>query len=92
MIIQRDLYLKKLLERKHNHLVKIVTSLRPCGKSFLLNTLFVAELKNSGVADDHIISLSLEGLANSRYRNPELAYHHIVSMMKDKSISCLTTI
>ena len=86
MIIQRDLYLKKLLERKHNHLVKIVTGLRRCGKSFLLNTLFVAELKNSGVADDHIISLSLEGLANSRYRDSELAYHHIVSMMKDKSM------
>ena len=77
MIIRRDLYLKKLLERKHNRLVKIVTGLRRCGKSFLLNTLLVAELKNTGVADDHIICLSLEGLMNSQYRDPEFTYQHI---------------
>ena len=86
MIIRRDLYLKKLLERKHNRLVKIVTGLRRCGKSFLLNTLLVAELKNTGVADDHIICLSLEGLMNSQYRDPEFTYQHIASLMKDSSI------
>ncbi|MBQ7417681.1 MAG: ATP-binding protein [Acidaminococcaceae bacterium] len=86
MIIRRDLYLKKLLERKHNRLVKIVTGLRRCGKSFLLNTLLVAELKNTGVADDHIIFLSLEGLMNSQYRDPEFTYQHIASLMKDSSM------
>ena len=86
MIIRRDLYLKKLLERKHNRLVKIVTGLRRCGKSFLLNTLLVAELKNTGVADDHIICLSLEGLMNSQYRDPEFTYQHIASLMKDSSM------
>lgn len=86
MIIRRDLYLKKLLERKHNRLVKIVTGLRRCGKSFLLNTLLVAELKNTGVADNHIICLSLEGLMNSQYRDPEFTYQHIASLMKDSSM------
>ena len=86
MIIRRDLYLKKLLERKHNRLVKIVTGLRRCGKSFLLNTLLVAELKNTGVADDHIICLSLEELMNSQYRDPEFTYQHIASLMKDSSM------
>ena len=86
MIIRRDLYLKKLLERKHNRLVKIVTGLRRCGKSFLLNTLFIAELKNAGVADDHIIFLSLEGLMNSQYRDPEFTYQYIASLMKDSSM------
>lgn len=86
MIIRRDLYLKKLLERKHNRLVKIVTGLRRCGKSFLLNTLLVAELKNTGVDDDHIICLSLEGLMNSQYRDPEFTYQHIASLMKDSSM------
>lgn len=86
MIIRRDLYLKKLLERKHNRLVKIVTGLRRCGKSFLLNTLLVAELKNTGVAEDHIICLSLEGLMNSQYRDPEFTYQHIASLMKDSSM------
>ena len=86
MIIQRDIYLKKLLERKHNRLVKIVTGLRRCGKSFLLNTLFTAELKRSGIDDHHIISLSLEGLANSKYRDPEFAYQHITSLIKDRAM------
>jgi len=86
MIIRRDLYLKKLLERKHNRLVKIVTGLRRCGKSFLLNTLLVAELKNTGVADVHIICLSIEGLMNSQYRDPEFTYQHIASLMKDSSM------
>ena len=86
MIIRRDLYLKKLLERKHNRLVKIVTGLRRCGKSFLLNTLFIAELKNAGVADNHIIFLSLEGLMNSQYRDPEFTYQYIASLMKDSSM------
>ncbi|MBQ5346346.1 MAG: ATP-binding protein [Acidaminococcaceae bacterium] len=67
-------------------MVKIVTGLRRCGKSFLLNTLLVAELKNTGVADDHIICLSLEGLMNSQYRDPEFTYQHIASLMKDSSM------
>ena len=86
MIIRRDLYLKKLFERKHNRLVKIVTGLRRCGKSFLLNTLFIAELKNAGVADSHIIFLSLERLMNSQYRDPEFTYRYIASLMKDSSM------
>ena len=86
MIIQREIYLKKLIERKHNRLVKIVTGIRRCGKSFLLNTLFVAELKRSGIADDHIIRLSLEGLMNSKYRDPEFTYHHITSIMRDETM------
>ena len=49
MIINRDLYLDQIIERKHNRLIKIVTGIRRCGKTFLLNELFVKHLFDSGV-------------------------------------------
>ena len=55
MEIKRDLYLKQLIDRKQNGLIKVITGIRRCGKSYLLNTLFYNYLKNSGVDDSHII-------------------------------------
>ena len=49
MIIQRDFYLNKLIKRKHNGQVKVITGIRRCGKSYLLNNLFYDHLLNSGV-------------------------------------------
>ena len=57
--IERNVYLNKLINRKENGLIKIVTGIRRCGKSYLLNELFVNHLKDSGVKDDHIIKLAL---------------------------------
>ena len=62
--------LEKLIQRKQNGRVKIITGLRRSGKSFLLTDIYIPYLKSQGVDKDHIISLSLEELANSRYRNP----------------------
>ena len=76
MIINRDLYLNQLIERKHNRLIKVVTGIRRCGKSFLLNELFVKHLTDSGVQKDHIIQISLEGVANRKYKDPEYAHHY----------------
>lgn len=58
MEIKRDLYLNKLLERKHNGLIKVITDIRRCGKSYLLNVLFYDYLKNSGVDENHIIKFA----------------------------------
>lgn len=58
-IIERNIYLNKLINRKENGLIKIVTGIWRCGKSYLLNELFVNHLKDSGVKDDHIIKLHL---------------------------------
>lgn len=58
-IIERNIYLNKLINRKENGLIKIVTGIWRCGKSYLLNELFVNHLKDSGVKDDHIIKLAL---------------------------------
>lgn len=83
MRIKRDLYLNRLIERKHNGLIKIVTGIRRCGKSFLLNELFTEHLKEQGVFDDHIIQLTLEGIANRKYRDPEFAYQYITEKLSD---------
>lgn len=61
MEVSRDSYVNQLWERKHNGLVKIVTGVRRCGKSYLLK-LFKQRLLNEGVAQDHIISIALDSV------------------------------
>lgn len=60
MEISRDFYLEKLIKRKHNGLIKVVTGIRRCGKSFLLNNLFYHHLLESGVDTDHIIRFAFD--------------------------------
>ena len=59
MVIQRDQYLQQLIERKDNGMIKVITGIRRCGKSFLLFTIFKQHLLDSGVAADHILITSL---------------------------------
>ena len=59
MIIERDLYLDKLLSHRHNGMIKVVTGMRRCGKSYLLFNLFVDALNKEGVDDKHIIKIKL---------------------------------
>lgn len=60
MEIKRDFYLNKLIKRKHNGLIKVITGIRRCGKSYLLNTLFYQHLLSSGVPSDHIIKFAFD--------------------------------
>lgn len=60
MVIERNLYLNKLIERKQNGLIKVITGIRRCGKSYLLNTLFYNHLLNSGVDESHIIKFAFD--------------------------------
>lgn len=60
MEIKRDLYLKQLIERKQNGLIKVITGIRRCGKSYLLNTLFYNYLKSEGVDESHIIKFAFD--------------------------------
>lgn len=86
MIIERNLYLNKLIERKHNHLIKIITGIRRCGKSFLLNEIFAAHLLETGVDEDHIINISLEGAPGIPYRNLSHTYQTITDQIKDQNM------
>ena len=72
LIIRRDFYVEKLIRRRMNGFVKVITGVRRCGKSYLLNTLFRQRLKDEGVADDHIISVDLDDKAFMALRDPFL--------------------
>ena len=85
-IIKRDIYLNKLINRKENGLIKIITGIRRCGKSYLLNELFVNHLKESGVQDDHIIKLALDREENKQYHDSKLLNEYIFSNIKDKEM------
>lgn len=69
-VIERPEYLNRLIAKKNNGFVKVITGVRRCGKSFLLFTLFKRHLLESGVPDDHIVSIALDNVLNARYRDP----------------------
>ena len=83
MEIKRDSYLEQLKIRKDNGMIKIITGIRRCGKSFLLFVLFKKYLLESGVDNDHIIEIALDGIENEELRDPKKCYHHIKNVMKD---------
>ena len=85
-IIKRDIYLNKLISRKENGLIKIVTGIRRCGKSYLLNELFVNHLKESGVLEDHIIKFALDIEEYKQYHDSKLLNEYIYSNIKDKEM------
>ena len=84
MIIQRDRYLQKLIRRRENGMVKVITGIRRCGKSYLLFELYHQYLNSEGVTDDHIIELALDEDVNARYRNPVELGQYIRSLLVDQ--------
>ena len=83
MIIKRDMYLNRLIERQNNGMIKVVTGIRRCGKSFLLFKLYKEYLLNSGVKNDHIIEIALDGIDVDELRNPKICYAYIESKITD---------
>ena len=86
MIMERPLYLKQLIALRHNGMIKIVTGIRRCGKSFLLSTLYAGWLKKQGVADDHIIDINLEDRRNKALRDPDNLLAYIDSKINDDNM------
>ncbi len=84
MIIQRNLYLEKLIVRMHNGMIKVVTGIRRCGKSYLLFKLFYDYLIESGINEDHIIKLALDDRANRKFRDPDVLYTYVKNCIRDK--------
>ncbi len=84
--IKRDIYLNKLISRKKNGLIKIITGIRRCGKSYLLDPLFKNHLLESGIKADHIIKLELDKEENKKYRNSYELNEYIKSQIKDKDM------
>ena len=84
MEIKRDYYLNKLIAKQHNGLIKVVTGMRRCGKSYLLFNLFKDYLTRNNVAADHIIEVAFDSFENIKYCDPEVLYPLIKEQIVDK--------
>ena len=83
MVIERNKYLQELVSSRHNGLVKIITGMRRCGKSFLLFRLFRRFLEDNGVADDHIVEMAFDDYAFKEFRNPDKFYAYVKGKITD---------
>lgn len=83
MIIKRDNYLNKLIERQNNGMIKVVTGIRRSGKSFLIFKLFKDYLINNGTNVDHIIEIALDGIDADELRNPKNCFKYIKEKITD---------
>ncbi|MGM9841681.1 MAG: ATP-binding protein [Candidatus Limisoma sp.] len=86
MKIKRNFYLNQLISSKHNGLIKIITGIRRCGKSYLLFSLFDEHLKETGVDESHIIKVDLEDRRNKSLRDPDNLLSFIDSQIKDEKM------
>ncbi len=86
MIIERNLYLKKLIAKRHDGKIKIVTGIRRCGKSFLLSTIYANWLREQGIEDSHIININLEDRRNKPLRDPDALLAYIDSKLTDNKV------
>lgn len=83
MEIKRDYYLNKLINKRNNGLIKVITGIRRCGKSYILDPIFKNYLLEQGVKEDHIIKLELDSVENEEYLNPRALYDYVMSKIKD---------
>ncbi len=83
MEIKRDLYLNKLIRHKHNGMIKVITGIRRCGKSYLLFELFYKHLLSEGVDEEHIIKIALDDRINKKFRDPDYLCEYVHDYVKD---------
>ena len=84
MEIKRDAYLEKLIRKRGNGLIKVITGIRRCGKSYLLDPMFKNYLLNDGIPEDHIIKIELDRISNRKFYNDAEAFDKYVhSLIKD---------
>jgi len=81
--INREFYLNKLINKRNNGMIKIITGIRRCGKSYLLDPIFKNYLLDSGVDKSHIIKLELDSIENIEYRDPKKLYDYVMEQVKD---------
>ena len=86
MEIKRNRYLNTLISKKHNGLIKVITGMRRCGKSYLLFTLFKEHLLSDGIDGDHIIEIAFDAFENKKYRDPDVLYPYLKEQIKDDAM------
>ncbi len=83
MQIKRDKYINKLISRRENGLIKVITGIRRCGKSYILFNLYRDYLISTGVKENQIIAIALDDENNRRYRDIDLLYNYLISAVSD---------
>lgn len=86
MIIERNTYLKKLIAKRHNGKIKVVTGIRRCGKSFILSRIYTDWLRKQNVDEQHIININLEDRRNKALRDPDELLSYIDSKVTDNKM------
>ncbi|MDD4717526.1 MAG: ATP-binding protein [Eubacteriales bacterium] len=86
MEIKRDFYLESLIRKRHNDLIKIITGIRRCGKSYLLRTIYKNHLLSEGIKEDHIIEMAFDSRENVRYLDPDVFYSWAKERMQDEDM------
>ena len=81
--IKRDIYLKKLIDKKENEMIKVITGIRRCGKSYLLDPIYKKYLLSTGVKEDHIIKLELDSIENKKYLDATKLYNYVMDKIQD---------
>lgn len=85
MEIKRDYYLNKLISKRNNKLIKVVTGIRRCGKSYLLDPIFKNYLLDNGIDDNHIIKLELDSIENEKYHDSHKLYEYVMERAIDNN-------
>ena len=83
MDIKRDKYLADLINRMNNGMIKVVTGIRRCGKSYLIFTIFKNYLKEQGIDESHIVTIELDQRKDKKYRDPDVILEYIESRIID---------
>lgn len=83
MNIERNYYLQRLINHQQNGLIKVITGIRRCGKSYLLFNLFKTYLIKNGISFDHIIEIAFDDFANKALRDPNVLYSHVKEKIND---------
>ena len=86
MEIKRDYYLEQLISKMNNGLVKVVTGMRRCGKSYLLFNIFKEYLISKGIDKNHIIEISFDTFESKKFCDPNVLYPHLKESIKDEKM------
>lgn len=84
--IKRQQYLNELVSARENKLIKVITGIRRCGKSYLLDPIFKNYLLESGIKEDHIVKLDLDLIENKKYRDPMELFNYVMGKVIDKEM------
>lgn len=86
MVVKRDTYLNRLISKKHNGLIKVVTGVRRCGKSYLLFNLFKEHLLSEGVDKNHIIEIAFDAFENKQFQDPYVLMPYLKEQIADEKM------